>query len=229
MVTPAMLGAMERRSGESEKRSFPVIVWDKDSSDPALNHTIQEFKPAAKEWEQDEGLSNFGLADTLPLLPDPRVDAVPIAPSSYDMTNLPEDYEELTTTYAAVQALRKTVGGPFGRRETEAASAAWHIEPCVRHLCAVFEDPIRHIRITEDNFVVVTLRFPEGSKSEGTIAVGPHGTGSYNIRRGSGGTISSGFDAWFLGRRIEDDLREAGLHDRQNPTAQLSESPVNDG
>ncbi len=228
-VTPAMLGAMEVRSGESAKQTFPTITWEKDSSGFATMSASQESVPVAKEPVQQGGRSLFQLADLLPQFPDPRVDTVPIAPSSYDMTNLPEDYEELTTSYAAVQALRNTVGGPFGRRETEATSAAWHIEPCIRHLCAVFEDPIRHIRITEDNFVVVTLKFPERSESEGTIAVGPHGTGSYNIRRGSGGTISSGFDAWFLRRRIEDDLREAGLPDRQNTTAQLSESPVNDG
>ena len=217
-----MLGAMEVRSGESAKQTFPTITWEKGSSDYATMNASQENVPVTKELEEQGGLSLSHLADGLPQFPDPRVDSVPIAPSRYDKTDLPEDFEVLTTTYAAIQALRNLVGGPFGRQEAEAASSAWHVEPCIRHLCAVFEDPIRHIRITEDNYRCCRLRnSQERSESEGTIAVGPHGTGSYNIRRGSGGTISSGFDAWFLGRRIEDDLREAGLPDRQNPTAAI--------
>ena len=229
IAVPAMLGAMERRSGETAKGSFPAINWEKGASDSATMNASQEYEPVAKGLEQDEGYPPLRLAATLPKLPDPREDSVPITPSRYDMTKLPEDYEELTTTYAAVQVLRNSVGGPFGRQEAEAASSAWHVEPCIRHLCAVFEDPIRDVRVTEDNFVVITLNFLEECKSEGKIAVGPLGNGSYNIKSDRGAKFSSGNDAWFMAMSIEDDLKEAGLSVRQKPTAELSESLVEDG
>ena len=227
IVTPAMLGALERRNGESARRSFPTIIWPTDSSNSETTIERQEYEPADLESEQGAGLAPLLLATTLPDV-DARVGSVPITPSHYEGTDLPEDYEEMTATYAAVQALRHAVGGPFGRQEAEAASSAWHIEPCIRHLCTVFEDPIRSIQITEDNFVVVTLNFPVESKSEGKIAVGPLGTGNYHIKRDREATFSTKSEAWLLGMSVEESLREAGLPVRQKPVAELAERLVED-
>ena len=229
VVTSAMLGAMERRSGESARRAFPAIVWDKDSPDAARMIAGQEYETVAEESEQGEDLPLPELATTPPMFPDWRGDSVPITPSNYDASDLPEDYEEMTTTYAAVQTLRSSIGGPFGRQEPAAASSAWHIEPCIRHLCAVFDDPIRNVRVTEDDFVVVTLNFPKESKAEGRVAVGPHGTASYHVKTDQGATSSINQAAWRAAVRIEEVLRDAGLAVRQKPAAKMPKISAESG
>jgi len=85
-------------------------------------------------------------------------------------------------------------------------------------LCSIFEDPVRTIQITEDNVVVVTLNFPDGSGTEGKIAAGPLGTGNYVIKRRNGGfSASIEGEAWSLANSIEDALKAAGLPVRQPP------------
>ena len=65
----------------------------------------------------------------------------------------PADLDEKTAIYAAVETLRCIVGKVDN--EPMAAAAAWHAEPYIRRLCAVFQDPIDSIRITPDNFIVI--------------------------------------------------------------------------
>ena len=219
IVSHAMLGAMERRKGESARLSFPSIVWEKKSSDMATKVAGPVHELVAQESEHESIPHLSKLATKLPRLPVSRRDSVSIAPSRYETTDLPEDYEEMTTTYAATKALRRLARGPFDRQGVEAASSAWHIEPCIRHLCAVFDDPIRNVRMTQDNFVVITLNFPLESKSEGKISVGPLGTGNYHIKRSRESTFSVDEEAWSLGISMEDALKEAGLPVRQKRTA----------
>jgi hypothetical protein len=145
-------------------------------------------------------------------------DNVPIGPFRHDLTDLPEDLEEITTTYGTVQALRYAVGGILGDRNVTqgVASSAWHIEPCIRRLCALFDDPIKTFQVTEDDFIVATLNFPVETGSEGSIVVGPLGTGTYHISKGTGGSTSSiQGKAWNLADAVEDRLREAGLPMRE--------------
>ena len=221
VVSRAMLGAMEKRTGQSAKRSFPKIVWMKDSSDSMNKVACQADEPVAEDSEQASVRPIRKLANTPRLMPEASLDSGPIIPTSYHASALPEDYEEVTTVYGAVQALRSLVGGPFGRQGTEAASAAWLIEPCIRHLCAVFDDPISNIRVTEDNYVVVSLKFPTESRSEGKIAVGPLGTASYRIKSDRGETSSLHQEGWRLGSSIAGTLKEAGLPVRQKAANEL--------
>ena len=88
----------------------------------------------------------------------------------------------------------------------------------------MFEDPIENVRLTEDNFVVVTLNFPDESKSEGAIAVGPLGTATYHIKRDGRTTTSLSQYASALVHDNEKTFREAGLRVRHKPTAALPES-----
>ena len=227
-VSLAMLGAMERRSGECAKQGFPRIIWSGDTPDSDTMTIGQYDRPVAEEQERETDLP-LSL-----LLRPPQTDlgddnSIPVAPYHYNVTELPEDLEEVTTTYSAVRALRHAIGGPFGRRNVEAASSAWHIEPCIRRLCSLFDDPIRNIRVTEDNFVVVTLNFPEESKAEGKIAVGPLGTRTYQIKRDKKKTFSIDQDAWWLGDGIQKILEEAGLHVRQKSTVSPSKSLTESG
>ena len=76
---------------------------------------------------------------------------------------------------AALAALRGKVAQVQGERRTKAASAAWHAEPWVSHLCRRFVDPIGSMRITEDDILVVSLRFPKGVHARAEIAFGPTG------------------------------------------------------
>ena len=216
-VSMGMLGAMEKRSGESAKRSVPTIIWSNDSSDSGEVVAGQEYNSVPDDQLEGTGILPRVLS-RLPPFPSLRHDSVPITPSVYDETNFPKDWEKVATMYGAVQALRSLVGGPFGRRDSETASSAWHIEPCIRHLCEVFEDPIESIGITEDNFVVVTLNLNGETKSEGKIAVGPRGTGNYHIRRDMIVNASVRRDAWLLGESVEEHLKRAGVAVRHEPT-----------
>ena len=76
---------------------------------------------------------------------------------------------------AALAALRGKVEQVEGERRTKAASAAWHAEPWVSHLCRRFVDPIGSVRITMDDILVVSLRFPGGVDATAEIAFGPKG------------------------------------------------------
>ena len=76
---------------------------------------------------------------------------------------------------AALAALRGKVEHVQGERRTKAASAAWHAEPWVSHLCRRFVDPIGSVRITEDDILVISLRFPKGVHATAEMAFGPKG------------------------------------------------------
>ena len=124
-VSLAMLGAMETRSGESARRSFPVIIWSKDASEAGPMTTGQEYEPVASELRQEttNPPQLFPGSSLLSLWDD---NSVPISPHHYDPASVPQ--EEVTTTYGAIQALRDLIGGPFGRPNVGAASSAWHVE-----------------------------------------------------------------------------------------------------
>ena len=210
-VSLEMLGTMETRDQEAEGLKLPAIRWSKDG--PTFEDSIVEkdSEPTADQQRPQPSRPPLSLP-SMARLDSP--DNVPIGPFRHDLTDLPEDLEEITVTYGAVQALRYAVGGIFGDRNVThgAASSAWHIEPCIRRLCALFDDPIKTFQVREDDFIVATLNFPSESGSEGTIVVGPLGTGTYHIKKGTGGSTSSiGSKTLRLASAMEDRLREAGL------------------
>ena len=218
-VSLALLGAMERRVGSFAPRGLPTVEWAKDELPSDQMIDTKDYLPTTDGRKPEPGFTPI-VVSGLPVTNLTETSTVPVAPSRFDATDLPENWQEVTNTYGAVHALRYAVGGPFGSNETkpELASSAWHMEPCIRRLCSIFEDPVRTIQITEDNFVVVTLNFPDGSGTEGKIAVGPLGTGNYVIKRRNGGfSASIEGEAWSLANSMEDALKEAGLPVRQPP------------
>ena len=86
------------------------------------------------------------------------------------------------TTAAALSALRSKVGQVRGERRWRAASSAWHAEPWISHLCKRFVDPIGGVSITDDDILVVSLKFPEGVDAEAKITFGPTGAHVYAVK-----------------------------------------------
>ena len=163
-------------------------------------------------WRSHDELVLHSRSSFLDMIKDP---STPVGLHRYSLDDLPDDLHELTTTYSAVSALHNAVRRLTGRRAVEAASSAWHAEPCLRRLCSVLEDPIQHIRVSEDNFVVIEIRFPYASQAEGRIVVGPQGTGTFAIDAGLSMKFSSGEDAWRLHHSFVESLKEAGLSARR--------------
>lgn len=151
------------------------------------------------------------MPSPIDLLRDP---SFPIAPHTYADAELPEDLREKSTTYSALTALRQAVENCSVRRRTQAASSAWHLEPCIRRLCARCEDPIKTISISEDNFVVVAIKFPEESVSNARIAIGPLGSGMYEIEYEGGERGSRRENGWQHGESFLKVFEEAGLRVR---------------
>ena len=212
-VSLGMLGTIEKRDRETGGLTLPAIRWSKDSATFEAATVGQDSEPTADQQRPQPGRPLLSPPGMPPLVIH-EPDNVPVGPYRHDLTDLPEDLQEMTTTYGAVQALRYAVGGILGNRDVKpgVASSAWHIEPCIRRLCSLFADPIQDFQVTEDDFIVATLKFPVESGSEGTIVVGPLGTGTYHIKKGTGGSTSSiGGKALRLADAMEGQLKEAGL------------------
>ena len=79
------------------------------------------------------------------------------------------------TTAAALSALRSKVAEVRGERRLKAASSAWHAEPWISHLCKKFMDPIGGISITDEDILVVSLKFPKGVDAKAKMSFGPSG------------------------------------------------------
>ena len=221
-VSLPMLGAMQGPRRGSDQQVHPTII---SSDTPKISWKTQfghEHGPAAEEERDVSSLladlrnqPSFAFSDRIN---DP---STPIAPHSYSINDLPQDLQEVTTMYSAIKALRDAVGGPIRRRNLaseriiEAASSAWHAEPCIRHLCSRFEDPIKSISISDDNFVIVTVKFPVECQSEGKIAFGPRGTGTCIIKAGRREVISCYREARSMELPVGEELERAGLRIRQ--------------
>lgn len=206
-----MLGPLfVKRLDYRDQREYRFVIWDETESSassqvlrtsPALmettvgsDHGEVPVPPSAVPVPRKLPSSSSALpigsslippGDSLTesffaLLDDPHINHLPRA---LDTHNLPMDLQEKTAVYASVDVLRNIVGRSGNR--TDAAAAAWHAEPYVRSLCSAFEDPIGSIRLTPDNFIVIEIKFPEGSTAHGKIAIGPNGIARHKIGRGS--------------------------------------------
>lgn len=155
----------------------------------------------ALAWvEYSTGMEAALISDLLDLADNP---STRVAPYAYSSDDPPEGLHRALTTYSATQALRHAVDRLTGERKVQAAGAAWHAEPCVRQLCATFEDPVETVRVTDDNFIVVTIRFPSGHLSEAELAFSPRGMSSCSVRRDRGETLSRSHNAWVGGLAMD--------------------------
>ena len=234
---------VKRREYEHHSE-YRFVVWDE--GEPEEGSTLLTASPALLETPR--GLASGPVpvprSTATPRKPPPAEGPLPLgsptlpatdslADSLFDLLNnphsnhgvrticaedVPTDLDEKTAIYPAVETLRRIVGK--ADNEPEAAAAAWHAEPYIRHLCAAFQDPIRRIKLTPDNFIVIEVKFPEESDAYGKIAVGPHGSVRHKI--GSGREHRDSTDGkppnegWPYLNSFEETLESHGLPKRQN-------------
>lgn len=188
-----------KRRAYEPQREYRFVVWDEEARDG--EHTILQASPALLRTTTAHDSGPVPVTRPLttshapPVSPSPVVvDSTelpvtdPLTESFFDLVNdphiqhvvsnapadnPPSDLDEKTAVYAAVETLRQIVGKTGNT--VNAAAAAWHAEPYIRRLCAAFLDPIHSIRITDDDFVVIKLSYPESSDATGRIAIGPRG------------------------------------------------------
>ncbi len=176
-ISCAMFGSLEERPPESarlsdagrvaecdsERTELPDVGEDTDRDSPS-----QEPLDSTSDWFWP-GLLGSGDNPTTPL-------SRTIDPAEFAQN------PRAATTAAALSALRSKVQQVRGERRRKAASSAWHAEPWISHLCKRFVDPIGGVSITDDDILVVSLKFPEGVDAEAKMAFGPTGAHVYAVK-----------------------------------------------
>lgn len=206
-VSLAMLASLEQRAALTAQPVSSAVSGEAPSAPMETE----------LESERSTALDQALLPSLLELADRP---GTRVAPHPFSADDLPRDLHEVTTTYSAVKALRHAVDRLARDSGVQAASSAWHAEPCIRRLCAVFEDPIRTVRVTDDNFIAVAISFPAGSESEAEFAFGPRGMSTSSVRRDKKETLSRSRDAWVHGlamTSIIEELEAAGARLRSKP------------
>ena len=222
----SLLGAMQEPLGEPGHLFLPPASPTEEPTDSGPDPVESEYGPIAEEEEARPASDAQPHTSLLELAADP---STPVGLYPYSPDNLPHNLRELTTTYSAVSALRRAVERLPQERRTEAASSAWHAEPCVRRLCAEFEDPIQHIRISDDNGVIIKMKFPYEGQAEGQIVVGPLGTGTLAVDAEGRHSHSNYDEARLLYLTLRERLDEAGLRRRLSPLTSASENVAKGG
>ena len=237
-VSPSMLGSIGKCDEGVIPQDPPTAIPLGDnlvSSDTiAKNVDVNTVSTESNCYERPR-ISDFPFFDGI--LNNP---SVPISVRAKGSEDMPSDLHEMLTTYPAIEALRSMIGNSFSTghihrtRYVDVASAVWHADRCIRRLCAKFEDPIENISVNDNNFVVITIKFPRKSGSKGKILVGPYGTATYEIisRRQNIPDHSetswfmpesiSGHDetSWFLLESMSENLKKKGLRIRPNSSTQ---------
>ncbi len=225
-VSFAMLGAMEDRLEGATQAVPPTCIPPDKSADSRATRIEYGDEPVTEE--QGTAYSFFPGIRSGPS-PLDFIESnyfASVAPFSFDTKGLPHDLREMIATYSVLVSLQFLVRCVKGERKAEAAAAAWHAEPCIRRLCSIFEEPIEDISISDSNFVVVTIKFPDESQSEAKIAIGTLGSCTFDIKSNGGRVISYSGMVWSLRRDIGKRLEEAGLRVRPNSSAMASESLI---
>lgn len=150
-----------------------------------------------------------------------------VMPIVFDMEDLPHALHEMTATYSAVVALRTAVQNLERKRRAQAAGSAWHAEILIRRLCSIFEDPIETFSISDNNFIVATIKFPDESQSEAKIAIGPTGSCTFETKFNGESRTSFSETVWSLREKIGSELEEVGLRARPSSSAMASDSLSN--
>ena len=193
-VSPAVLDAMQRPRKAPEGSGFVSAGLEESS---------------AVEEADDGGGSRTRV----------RVEALPafagygnptVRPRCYD-ERLPDDLRETMTAYAAIDALKGAVAGSDASGQRDAAAAAWHAEPIVRFFCSTFGDSIVGVRVSEENFIVLTAEFSGDDLIETSIAVGPDGTCASRMGVGDTHLGSTAPDVRSFERVLKDRLADVGV------------------
>ena len=124
---------------------------------------------------------------------------------------LPDDVPESIAADAAVKALWAAVGVVDAARRQEAAAAGWNAERIVRLVCATFGDSIAAVRVSDENFIVITAEFFGDDVIETTIAVGPEGTCACKMSVGETHRGYMAPDVQSFERVLKDRLADMGV------------------
>ena len=202
-ISYAMFGSLKERPSESARLLDAGRVAERDS-EPAEPSDLGE--DAGRDSASRELLDSTSDWFWPGLLGSGDNPATPLS-RTIDPTEFAEN-PRAATTAAALSALRSKVAQVRGERRWKAASAAWHAEPWVSHLCKRFVDPIGGVSITDDDILVVSLKFPEGVDANAKMAFGPTGAHVYAVKGRKEQLISHSLSAYTpavpssLGRKL---------------------------
>ena len=180
-ISLSMIDSMrEPRDGPIEN-DHPFTVSSGPSPSDSTERSPDNPQLAGND-ERDARAPAFAEGDLLlDLATDP---ATPVAPHPGESGDVPSDAGKLTDHVC--RALRIAVEKMPGARLVEAASAAFHAEPLLRLLCEKFEDPVRTIAISDDNFVIIRINLHSNRNCDARIVVSPRGEAAFHMQ-GEGG------------------------------------------
>ena len=179
-ASPTLMASIETIKEDDWLQELPL--WEKPER--CGPETITPNEGSSNESEVSDNLDTpWDPLNPLDLVNDPRVAVVP---NDYTALELPDDLEEVTSVYGAVQALKQAVNKVSAVRRVEVSSAAWYAEPYIRRLCAKFENPIAGIAIKDSNDIVIRFNFPPERGTVAAAVVSPQGTAVCRIQRPTG-------------------------------------------
>ena len=176
-ISCAMLGSIEERSPQPPILLHALHAADGDSESTEPPDVGENSDRESRNKEPLDSTSDWAWPGLLELSENPTTPlSRTIDPAEY-AANPPA-----ATAAAALSALRSKVTQVRGGRRLKAASSAWHAEPWISHLCKRFMDPIGGISITDDDFLVVLLKFPKGVGAKAKLSFGPTGAYVYAVK-----------------------------------------------
>ena len=152
----------------------------------------------------------------------------PVAPDTCDVEESQRTVYDTVAAHSAISALRNRIemlarmGSIPRARHALVKSSAWNADFCIRHLCSIFDDPIKNMSIS-DYAVIIMIKFPYGSDAKGEIFIGPYGTNGYKIGTGNETSVSRNLplDLWM--DEVVEHLKKSGLHIRQDSGSSVNE------
>ena len=176
-ISCAMLGSIEERSPQPPVLLHALHAADGDSESTEPPDVSENSDRESRNKEPLDSTLDWAWPGLLELSENPTTPlSRTIDPAEY-AANPPA-----ATAAAALSALRSKVTQVRGERRLKAASSAWHAEPWISHLCKRFMDPIGGISITDDDFLVVSLKFPKGVGAKAKLSFGPTGAHVYAVK-----------------------------------------------
>ena len=96
---------------------------------------------------------------------------------------------------------------------TGGGCAAWHAEPNIRFFCASFGDGIAVVRVSDENFIVITTTFSGDDEVEATIGVGPERTCACKISVSHKHLAPTAPDAAVVAQVLKSRVAEVGVQE----------------
>ena len=136
-ISCAMFGSLKERPSESARLFDAGRVAERDSESAEPSDLGEDAGRDSASRELLDSTSDWFWPGLLESGDNP---ATPLS-RTIDPTEFAEN-PRAATTAVALSALRSKVAQVRGKRRWKAASAAWHAEPWISHLCKRFVDPI---------------------------------------------------------------------------------------